>query len=152
MTENTSSWLSLLKNIEFNGVTLSALVFVAVFVLLIVIAISFALGSLAARIKLASTEEKRIKEALKKSRAVLGGNAAEQVAPFLPNFPCNPADARFVGKPVDFIAFPGAASDEPIKEILLIEVKTGGSQLSSREKEIRSCVEEGRVRYIEYRI
>ena len=71
----------------------------------------------------------------------------EQIAPFLPGFPCNPGDVRFVGKPVDFVAFPGMAQGEPVKEVMLIEVKTGSSQLSLREKEIQKAVEEGRVSY-----
>ena len=91
------------------------------------------------------------KDAIKRSRSVLGGQLAEQVAPFLPGFPCNPGDARFIGKPVDFIAFPGMTEDNSVHEVLLIEVKTGKSALSGREKEIRRAVAEGRVRYIEYR-
>lgn len=91
-------------------------------------------------------------EAVKKSRAVIGGQMIEQVAPFLPDFPCNPSDARFVGKPVDFVAFPGLMTDDKVEEVLLIEVKTGSSALSAREKEIRKAVEEGRVRYVEYRM
>jgi predicted Holliday junction resolvase-like endonuclease len=91
-------------------------------------------------------------DAIKRSRAVLGGQMAEQVAPFLPEFPCNPADVRFVGKPVDFIGFPGAAEGTAVSEILLIEVKTGKSVLSRREQEIKRAVESGRVRYVEYRI
>lgn len=90
-------------------------------------------------------------DAVKRSRAVLGGQMAEQVAPFLPGFPCNPADVRFIGKPVDFIGFPGAGEGKPIEEIVLIEVKTGTSALSKREKEIKDAVKNGRVRYIEYR-
>lgn len=90
-------------------------------------------------------------DAVKRSRAVLGGQAAEQVAPFLPGFPCNPADVRFIGKPVDFIGFPGAAEGKPVSEILFIEVKTGSSALSKREREIRDAVACRRVRYIEYR-
>lgn len=74
----------------------------------------------------------------------------EQISPFLPNFPCNPADVRFVGKPIDFIGFPGAAAGEEIKEILLIEVKTGNSTLSERERQIKEAVENGRIRYIIY--
>ena len=69
----------------------------------------------------------------------------------MPDFPCNPADARFIGKPVDFIAFSGLSEDK-VSEVLLIEVKTGHSELSAREKEIRRAVKEGRVRYVEYRI
>ena len=90
-------------------------------------------------------------DAIKRSRSVLGGQLAEQIAPFLPGFPCHPGDARFIGKPVDFIAFPGMTEDNTVHEILLIEVKTGKSTLSSREKEIRRAVSEGRVRYVEYR-
>ena len=91
------------------------------------------------------------KDAVKRSRAVIGGQVVEQVAPYLPNFPCNPSDARFIGKPVDFIAFPGLSDRDTVDEVLLIEVKTGRSELNAREKEIRRAVKEGRVRYVEYR-
>ena len=90
------------------------------------------------------------KDAVKRSRAVLSGQMAEQIAPFLRDFPCNPADVRFVGKPLDFIGFPGASDGSGIKEILFIEVKTGNSALSSREKEIKEAVNAGKVRYVEY--
>lgn len=116
----------------------------------------FLLGNLIARLKFRSEFSERIEaeraDAVKRSRAVLGGLAGEQVAPFLPNFPCNAADARFVGKPVDFIAFPGAASGEEISEILLIEVKSGSAALSARERQIRDCVQSGRVRFVQYNI
>lgn len=91
-------------------------------------------------------------DAIKRSKAVRGGQVVEQVAPFLPDFPCNPADARFIGKPVDFVAFPGLSETDSVDEVLLIEVKTGQSALSSREKEIKKAVKAGRVRYVEYRL
>ena len=91
------------------------------------------------------------KDAIKRSRSVIGGQVAEQIAPFLPGFPCDAADARFIGKPVDFIAFPGLNSGDKVNEVLLIEVKTGKSALNGREKEVRRAVAEGRVRYVEYR-
>ena len=77
--------------------------------------------------------------------------AAEQLAPFLLGFPCNPADVRFVGKPVDFVGFPGAAEWKAIREVLVIEVKSGISRLSERERQIKAAVESGHVRYVEYR-
>lgn len=96
---------------------------------------------------------KRAREnAVKRSRSVLGGQAAEQLAPYLPGFPCNPADARFVGKPIDFVAFPGAAEGKEIREVLFVEVKTGSSTLSGREKQIKDAVRAGRVRYVEMRV
>lgn len=92
------------------------------------------------------------RDAVKRSKAVIGGQVAEQLAPYLPNFPCSGADARFIGKPLDFIAFPGLEKTDKVEEILLIEVKTGTSKLSEREKEVMRAVKEGRVRYVEYRI
>ena len=104
------------------------------------------------RLKFLSREKQVRQDAAKRSRAVRGGQMAEQIAPFLPDFPCNPEDARFIGKPFDFIAFPGLEERDEVDEILLIEVKTGSSALNKREKEVRRAVKEGRVRYIEYRI
>ena len=89
-------------------------------------------------------------DAVSRSRAVIAGQTAEQVAPFLKGFPCNPGDVKFIGKPVDFVAFPGLLEKNEVSEILFIEVKTGSSVLSAREKEIKKAVEEGRVRYVEY--
>ena len=103
-------------------------------------------------LRLHSGQSKVRKDAIKRSRSVIGGQLAEQVAPFLPGFPCNPGDARFIGKPVDFIAFPGMTEDNQVHEVLLIEVKTGKSALSGREKEVKKAVAEGRVRYVEYRV
>ena len=51
-------------------------------------------------------KEARI-DAVKRSKAVIGGQTVEQLAPYLPDFPCSPIDAHFIGKPIDFIAFPG---------------------------------------------
>ena len=124
--------------------------------LLVVCALFFLLGTVFARVAFGACLAKRIADeradAVKKSRAVLGGLAAEQLAPFMPGFPCNPADARFVGKPVDFVAFPGAADGGEVQEVLLIEVKSGEASLSKREREIKACVQEGRLRFVEYRL
>ena len=89
-------------------------------------------------------------DAVRRSRAVLTGQIGEQLAPYLPGFPCDPADARFIGKPIDFVAFPGASAGAPV-EALFIEVKTGDSRLSTAERVLREAVEAGRVRWVEYR-
>ncbi len=123
-----------------------------IILLFVIILISWKCGEFFAGIKLKQTIKNAREDAINRSKAVVAGLAAEQIAPFLPQFPCNPADCRFVGKPVDFIAFPGASAESEIQEVLFIEVKTGGSQLSKREKEIKNCIQSGKVRYIEYRI
>ena len=120
--------------------------------LAIIAAAFFLAGVLTAGIIVGLKAKKWRKESLKRSRAVLGGLAGEQVAPYLPGFPCNPADVRFIGKPIDYLGFAGASEGNEIKEILFIEVKTGQSQLSEREREIKNLVQKGKVRYVEYRL
>jgi predicted Holliday junction resolvase-like endonuclease len=89
-------------------------------------------------------------DAVKRSRAVLGGLAAEQLAPFLPGFPFDPTELRFIGKPVDFLAFVGSSSGR-IEEVAFVEVKSGNASLSPVERSLRDAVKEGRVRWVEYR-
>lgn len=133
--------LSYIKNTA-AAIPLPAIILTAILFILLIIQ----------TIRLHSGNSKIRSDAIKRSRSVIGGQLAEQVAPFLPGFPCNPGDARFIGKPVDFIAFPGMAEDDEVHEVLLIEVKTGKSNLSGREREVKRAVAEGRVRYVEYRV
>ncbi|MCQ2589675.1 MAG: hypothetical protein MJ179_04550 [Treponema sp.] len=120
-------------------------------ILLVVVIFILILALIIQRFRMNSLLKKERQDAVKRSRAVLGGQMIEQVAPFLPDFPCNPADVRFIGKPVDFIGFSGLAENDCVDEVLLIEVKTGDSKLSGREKEIKNAVKNGRVRYVEYK-
>lgn len=120
--------------------------------LILIFFMGFLFAFLIVKTSVHSDRKKDRKDAVNRSRAVLSGQMLEQVAPFLPNFPCNPADVRFVGKPIDFVAFPGAVDNKPISEILFIEVKSGNSVLSEREKEIKNAVLKGKVRYVEYRV
>ncbi len=120
--------------------------------LVIYLFLGILIGSVIQRLKDTSRIKKEREDAVKKSRAVLGGQFGEQIAPFLPKFPCNPGDVRFIGKPVDFIAFPGSAEGKTVTDVLFIEVKSGDSHLSNREKEIKNAIKAGRVHYVEYRL
>ena len=93
---------------------------------------------------------KERKDAIKRSKAVINGQVSEQLAPYFPDFPCDPADVRFIGKPVDYIGFSGISQKDTVDEVLLIEVKTGNSKLSEREKSIQRAVQQGRVRYVQW--
>jgi predicted Holliday junction resolvase-like endonuclease len=90
-------------------------------------------------------------DAVLRSRAVVAGKVSEHLAPYLPVFPYNPRDARFIGSPIDFIVFDGA-DDGEVEEIVFLEVKTGNSGLSSRQRRIRAAIEEGRVVWRELRL
>jgi predicted Holliday junction resolvase-like endonuclease len=89
-------------------------------------------------------------DAVKRSRAVLGGLASEQLAPYLPGFPFDPTEVRFIGKPVDFVAFVGSASGK-IEEVAFVEVKSGAASLTPVERSLREAIKAGRVRWVEYR-
>ena len=91
-----------------------------------------------------------VKSRLKQSRAVLGGLVSEQIAPLLNDFPFDPGDCRFIGKPVDFIVFKGM-NGQNITEVIFLEVKSGTSKsLNQQEKRLREAVQEGRVRWVQY--
>jgi len=91
------------------------------------------------------------KEAIMKSRAVLGGQFSEQLAPFLPNFKYLPTEARFIGKPIDFLVFKGM-DEKKINEVVFVEVKSGNAKTSHVEKSLKETIENKRVRWEEYRI
>ena len=93
-----------------------------------------------------------VKTRLKQSRAVLGGLVSEQIAPLLADFPFDPGDCRFIGKPVDFIVFQGM-NEQNISEVIFLEVKSGVSKnLSPQEKRLRDAIQGGRVRWAQYNI
>ena len=90
-------------------------------------------------------------EAIQRSRLVLAGQFSEQLAPYLPDFPFNPSEAKFIGKPIDFIVFNGM-DEKNIDEVVFVEVKSGKSSLNSNERKLKETIREKRVRWVEYRI
>lgn len=91
------------------------------------------------------------KDSIERSRASLGGQFSEQLAPYLPNFKYKPTECKFLGKPVDLLVFDGLDEKE-IKEIIFVEMKSGDSELNTVQRKIRDAVKAGRVRWDEYRI
>ena len=91
-----------------------------------------------------------VKARLKQSRAVLGGLVSEQIAPLLPDFPFDPGDCRFIGKPVDFIVFKGM-NEQDISEVIFLEVKSGVAKtLNQQEKRLRETIQAGRVSWAQF--
>jgi predicted Holliday junction resolvase-like endonuclease len=91
-------------------------------------------------------EEEIRRDAILRSGVVTKGMVTQHIVPYLPGFDLDPKDIRFLGSPVDLIAFKGLnASVEDDVEIVFIEVKTGKSPLSQRERRIRKAVVGKRV-------
>ena len=139
----------MIRDLPFAAVL--AIVLAAGFLVLFLgIRIGMIVGRFRSEKELSSRLEAERSDAIKRSRAVLGGQFSEQLSPCLPGFPADPTEVRFIGKPVDFVSFAGA-SQGAIEEIVFIEVKTGGSKLSAVERSLRDAIQAGKVRYVEYR-
>ncbi len=133
---------------NFKGALPFLSAFVFVFVSLLV---GFCIGFLFSKFRTRSELQKARRDAVGRSRAVLVGQFTEQISPYLPNFPYNPKDMRFIGAPVDYIVFDGLSSQN-LKQVVFLEIKTGKSSLNINEKSLRSVIEEKKVFYREYRV
>lgn len=87
-------------------------------------------------------------DAISKSRSTLVGKITEHFIPFLPDFSYNPKDARFLGSPVDYVVFDGL-SEEELKRIVFVEVKTNLGTLTKRGRQIRDAIQAGKVERIQ---
>lgn len=125
------------------------------FFVILILAVGFFFGYLVSRAKTNHEWLDKVPEiresAIKQSRSVLAGQFSEQLAPYLPDFPFSPSEARFVGKPVDFIVFKGLDGKEP-EEIVFVEVKSGKSKMNNVEKKLKDVIEQKKVSWKEYRI
>lgn len=131
------------------------IIILALVIFFIGIIIAFWIGSKVGEFKKHREWEGQIdgirNDAVIRSRAVLSGNFSEQLAPYLPGFNYNPSDCKFIGKPVDFVVFKGL-NEKEIKEVVFLEVKSGDSKLSPTQKNLRDVIENGNIKWDEYRI
>lgn len=106
-------------------------------------------------IKLVGERAKEIRAARLDSadtqRSVIKGKVNENMAPILPGWKWNVADARFYGSPVDFCIFKGLSEDN-ITEVIFVDVKSGKAQMSPRQKQIKKCLEAGKISWDTFRI
>lgn len=79
------------------------------------------------------------------SKSVRLGLISENVLPFHSDFKYNVKDLVPMFRPIDYVVF---AEDE----IVFLEIKVGTSQLSEKQKKIRSLINSGKVRFEEHRI
>ena len=85
----------------------------------------------------------------KKSSETRLGQITEHLAPLLDQFPYDPKSLHFLGDPIDFISFDLHSADPAV---VFIEVKSGNSKLSSRQRLIKKLVEKGSIRFEELRV
>lgn len=108
------------------------------------------LGSARADQKWHMQMKKIRKDIADSSRSIIRGQVSEQMAPYLPGFPFDPASCKFLGSPVDFVVF-HKLDDPSQRAVVLVEVKTGSAGLNENEKLVKEAINAGRVYYYEYR-
>lgn len=92
-------------------------------------------------------EKNRTLLSQKKSSETRLGQISEHLVPFLEGCPYDPKNLHFLGNPIDFVSF-----DFDAGEITFIEVKSGNSKPTKRQKIVKNIVKQGRVNYAEIRI
>jgi len=83
----------------------------------------------------------------KKSSECKLGKISENLVPFLSECPYNPSDMIFLGQPLDYLVF-----DLDQGEIIFLEVKSGGSKLSKKQRLLRDLIKTNKVYYEEMRV
>ena len=92
-------------------------------------------------------EKNRVLLSQKKSSETRLGQISEHLIPFLKDCPYNPKDMSFCGNPIDYLVY-----DYDQGKIVFVEVKSGNSKASKRQKTIKNIIKSGRVYYAEMRI
>jgi len=81
----------------------------------------------------------------KSSQSVKYGLLTEQWIPFSKKFPFPPQNFKFLGQPIDGIAF----NDE---NIVFVEFKTATSSLNEKQRHIKQLIEDGKIKWLEFKI
>lgn len=97
-----------------------------------------------------------LSEEQEKNRAILSqkkysetrlGQITEHLVPFLENCSHEPKNMHFLGNPIDYVIF-----DFDQGSITFLEVKSGNSKPSRRQKTVKHIIKQGRVYYEEIRV
>jgi predicted Holliday junction resolvase-like endonuclease len=81
----------------------------------------------------------------KKSSEIILGQISEKLAPFLEVFKYDSKKAYFLGNPIDYVVFDN-------NEIIFIEIKSGKSRLTSKQRKIKQLVMDKKIRWEEIKI
>ena len=81
----------------------------------------------------------------KKAIEVGIGKIMEKVLPYYKDFTIPLADCRFLAEPIDAIIFDGA-SQQKIKKLTFLEIKTGDAKLNPHQKMVKKAIENKKVR------
>lgn len=84
------------------------------------------------------------------AKAINIGFILERIAPSLDSFKFSHNDCRSLFDPIDYVIFEGLSSKNNVDRIFFVDIKTGASKLSKKQKEIKNIVSEKKVDFIIY--
>ncbi len=97
--------------------------------------------------------EQARRQSVEQSRHTIKGQISEQLVPLLAGFEFFPADARFIGHPIDYVVFHGytdlrdgnGRADQ--LEVVLLDIKRNMATLTKEQRAILEAVRAGRVSF-----
>lgn len=91
--------------------------------------------------------QKRARTKSEKTAIAVGiGKIIEKILPVHKNFNLITSDCRFIAEPIDMIVFDGL-SENKIKQITFMDVKTGHASLNTHQKRIRDAIQDHNVKW-----
>lgn len=82
-------------------------------------------------------------ERKKRSQSARYGYLFQNFVPLLKDFPYNKYNVRYIGDPIDAVAF------ELPKEVIFLEFKLNTANLTPKQRIIKKLIEEGKVKFVE---
>ena len=122
-----------------------------IFIVSLTLIYIYILNKIIIKLNKLNDENKTIKEnnkkllSQKKSSEIRLGKIGEQFSPFLYDWPWDSNNFRFLATPIDGIQF----NDD---EIVFVEIKTGKSNLTKKQKNIKEIVNNKKIKFVTFRV
>ena len=99
------------------------------------------------RKELKKRKENILKSSRNKAKATNLGFILERLAPGLTSFRFKRNDCRALFDPIDYVIFEGLTTKERVSKLLFVDVKTGESRLTPKQKKIKNLVNDKKVQF-----
>jgi predicted Holliday junction resolvase-like endonuclease len=84
------------------------------------------------------------------AKAINIGFILERLAPTMGGFRFNHTDCRALFDPIDYIIFEGLSARGQIDKIFFVDIKTGSSRLTKKQREIKTIINDQKVNFKKY--
>ena len=115
-------------------------ILIAVLAFFIIVYLTYKLSSYKTNLKWQKNLVKLRGDIANSQRANIKGKVTETFAPFLEGFPFKASECKFLGDPIDYIAFEGL-DERDVKGVHFVDVKSGGAKLSKHQKQIKDLID-----------